>query len=132
MPRLFFIRFVTAERHPPYGHRTGVFQAAYRLARCDQTAPDVRRQLEDTLSWFRTNLPVPDRFTASRDPAAVESCVSWLRADAVDHLHRLREVVTLLDREGIATEELRTARPGYVVYEDNVQVVALPFKDTPA
>ncbi len=28
MPRPVFIRFVTADRHPPYGHRTGVFQSA--------------------------------------------------------------------------------------------------------
>ncbi|MDP3854060.1 hypothetical protein [Phenylobacterium sp.] len=37
----------------------------------------------------------------------------------------------LLEQHGIWGEVLRTARPGYVVYEDDHQVLAYPFADTP-
>jgi hypothetical protein len=39
--------------------------------------------------------------------------------------------VKLVESAGIEIEELRTTRPGYLVYEDRHQVVALPFTDTP-
>lgn len=32
---------------------------------------------------------------------------------------------------GHATAELRSERVGYVVYEDEIQVIAEPFRDTP-
>ena len=41
---------------------------------------------------------------------------------------RLAEVVR---RCGHAVTELRTLRPGYIVYEDELQVIAEPFRDTP-
>jgi hypothetical protein len=41
-------------------------------------------------------------------------------------------MAALLERCGIPTEMLRTWRPGYVVYEDAYQVVAVPFRDTRA
>jgi hypothetical protein len=48
----------------------------------------------------------------------------------------LGELRALLDwfdenQAGLATHELTTTRPGYVVWEDKHQVVALPFADTP-
>jgi hypothetical protein len=39
----------------------------------------------------------------------------------------MRELVALLEHKAIALEELRTERPGYVVYEDEFQVAAMPF-----
>ena len=41
-------------------------------------------------------------------------------------------MVLILEKHGIVVEMLETERPGYVVYEDDVQVVAEPFSDTRA
>jgi hypothetical protein len=40
------------------------------------------------------------------------------------------ESTHLLERHGVRTEVLRTDRPGYVVYEDEYQVAAIPFRGT--
>ena len=41
-------------------------------------------------------------------------------------------MAAILGEHGIVVETLETERPGYVVYEDDVQVVAEPFSDTGA
>ncbi|MEO0980041.1 MAG: hypothetical protein AAFY24_22445 [Pseudomonadota bacterium] len=41
------------------------------------------------------------------------------------------ELVHLLRDNGQVTEVIRTDRVGYIVYEDDVQIVAEPFADTP-
>jgi hypothetical protein len=125
------LRFVTQNRHPPYGHRSGVLQAAYRLRRQNALAESDRIELQNLLDWFKESLAIPARFTASRYPRAQETAISWVRASAHEHVARLRRLSEIVRSSGIAVEELRTKRPGYVVYEDEHRVVALPFADTP-
>jgi hypothetical protein len=43
----------------------------------------------------------------------------------------MREFQRILGAYGIAVETIRTRRPGYVVYEDEFQIAAYPFSDTP-
>ncbi|MER8880819.1 hypothetical protein [Mesorhizobium sp. M0684] len=74
----------------------------------------------------------PTRFSASRHPRAQETAISWVKASADEHVRRLRLLVALVEEAGrIRIDELRTKRPGYIVFEDDHQVVALPFADTP-
>jgi hypothetical protein len=40
-----------------------------------------------------------------------------------------RELVAILEAHDIRTEMITSDRPGYVVYEDQYQVVAEPFRD---
>lgn len=40
----------------------------------------------------------------------------------------MTELVALLELKDLAVEELRTDRPGYVVYEDAHQVAAIAFE----
>ena len=125
------IRFVTARRHPPYGHRTGLFQIAYAMRREEVLDGTVQEELRALLRWFEENLARPERFTRSRYPRAQNTAVCWIRAGAHEHLRRLRQLAALLEAIDIPIAELRTGRPGYVVYRDAAQVVALPFADTP-
>jgi hypothetical protein len=41
----------------------------------------------------------------------------------------MRNLVALLEHRGVVVEELRTLRPGYVVYEDEFHVATIPFAD---
>ncbi len=125
------IRFVTHNRHPPYGHRTGVFDAAYELWHQQTLAAADHAELRALLDWFKDHLAKPERLTASRHPRATETAISWMRASAHEHLSRVRRLAALVETGGLRVEELRTRRPGYTVYEDEQQVVALPFADTP-
>jgi hypothetical protein len=131
MPTETVIRFVTEWRHEPYGHRTGVFRAAYRLWR-GSTLPEAERsELRVLLDWFNGNLAKPDRLAMSRRAHGPETALSWIRACANQHVVRLRRMAIIVGEAGIAIDELHTTRPGYVVYRDAYQLVALPFADTP-
>jgi hypothetical protein len=76
--------------------------------------------------------PRLDGFPQQRNrPTATDFLKAWICASAHDWLTRLRELVVILEEAGIAVDELRTTRPGYILYADAHQVVALPVADTP-
>ncbi|MBA4224184.1 MAG: hypothetical protein C0458_25935 [Methylobacterium sp.] len=126
------IRFVTDFTHPPFGHRSGIFRIAYQLRReLPMSSPGIG-ELEELLAWFDGNLAKPDRFSTSRHPRAKETAISWVKASADEHVRRLRRLALLVEEVAhLRVNELRTERPGYVVFEDDHQLVALPFADTP-
>lgn len=68
--------------------------------------------------------PEMESTTLSRAPP-------WSTSSAQEHLIHLRRLAALTEVGGTVVDESRTTRPGYVVYEDAHQVVALPFADTP-
>jgi hypothetical protein len=131
MPNADLLRFVTRNRHPPYGHRSGIIQAAYKLWREGTLPPEKRTDIRAILDWFNEHLDAPERLSTSRYPRAQATAVSWIRSSALEHVKNLRRLVALIEAEGISVDELRTTQPGYVVHEDAHQVVALPFSDTP-
>ncbi|MBB6468260.1 hypothetical protein [Aminobacter carboxidus] len=127
-----FLRFVTHATHEPFGHRSGLFKVAYALRRDLTPAAPFAVDLTKQLSWFEANMAVPTRFSKSRHPRAQETALSWVKANADEHIRRLRLLVALVEEVGqVNIVELRTTRPGYVVFEDDHQVIAQPFADTP-
>jgi hypothetical protein len=125
------IRLVTDDRHPPYGHRSGIVSASYALWRAKTLAVDEHEELRNILDWFNEHLARPRRLSVSRRPHAESTAISWLRTSASEHLNRIRRLGALVESTGAVVYEIHTDRPGYVVYEDAHQVVALPFADTP-
>jgi hypothetical protein len=77
-------------------------------------------------------LEVPTRFTASKPPfyRKKNKAISWFKDTAHEHLARVRELVAILEHHGISVRMLKTNRVGYIVYEDEFQIVAEPFADT--
>ena len=41
----------------------------------------------------------------------------------------MRELAAILEENGYAVSQITSKRPGYVVFEDDRQVVAEPFRD---
>ena len=82
-----------------------------------------------TRQWFNDNLEKPTRFTASKPPfyRKPNKARSWFKNNAKDHLAHIRDLVAILQNHGIAVRMLKTDRVGYVVYEDEFQIVAEPF-----
>jgi hypothetical protein len=127
-----FLRFVTHSTHRPFGHRSGVFKVAYALRRELPPAASCAVELTEQLSWFEVNMEEPSQFSASHHPHAQDTALSWVKASADEHVRRLRLLINLVEEAGdLEIDELRTKRPGYIVFEDSHQVVALPFADTP-
>jgi hypothetical protein len=126
------VRFVTPEIHEESHHATGVFQAAYGLLREGKLFEHEVTQVRETLDWFSENLEKPARFTKSKPPyyRKKQRAISWFRSSATKHLSKLRELVTVLENHQIPVRIIKTTRPGYIVYEDEIQVVSEPFRDT--
>ena len=128
-----FLRFVVGEVNEDSNVRSGVLGAAYDLYDGNALPAGDRRALGRLLAWFENHLATPTRVNRTRSKGYYRRApkgISWLRDTATDHIHKMREVAAILERHGYTVEMLKEARPGYVVYEDELQVVAEPFADS--
>jgi hypothetical protein len=66
------------------------------------------------------------RFVHSRKTKAI----SWFKDSGVEHIAKLRDIIAILENHGITVRIITTDRPGYVVYEDEHQIVVEPFSDS--
>lgn len=84
----------------------------------------VRRQnAHGNLAYTDPSTVVADCF----DPVLNPGARSWFKDDASELLQMSHRYTRLLDKYEVPWVELRTQRPGRIVYEDAVQVVAVPY-----
>jgi hypothetical protein len=125
-----YLRFVVPDIDEDSGMELGVFHAVRnlreegKLYRYEEEQHDLIRQ------WFNENLEKPTRFTASKPPfyRKPNKAVSWFKDSANEHLNYVRELVAILQNHGVIVQLVKTERVGYVVYEDEYQIVAEPFR----
>ena len=127
---IVFIRFVVDDIDRSSGKRSGIFQAAYALRDSGRLPEYDEARLAAALRWFAWNLDKPTRLTRSRRPHREAKAICWFKRDAAAHLGRVREMRDILDVYGVAVDMLTSRRPGYIVYEDDVQIAAYPFVET--
>jgi hypothetical protein len=125
-----YVRFVTTRIDKSSGRRQGIFQAAAELADADELCDDEREEFEALGEWFSEHLEKPDRFSRSPKSNAAPLAISWFKATAAEHVRRVRSICRILSEHGIHTEMITSARPGYIVFEDEHQVTAVPFAET--
>ncbi|MEZ6030687.1 MAG: hypothetical protein R3C46_13170 [Hyphomonadaceae bacterium] len=129
-----FLRFVQQRTNEDSGVREGLFRAAYALSRDSSLPFGDRVELTGLLEWFERNLTTPDRFNRTTSKGYYRRAtrgIAWLKPSASEHIAQMHVLAALLDRNGYATEMIKSERPGYVVYEDDAQIIAEPFRDTP-
>lgn len=119
-----YVRFVVGRKDEDSHVEQGIFQAvAQALERQNITGSDAEGLIE-VREWFSDNLERPSSF--GRDNLRLGIC--WFKADATEHISRIWEMVHILERNGIYVKKIRTDKPGYVIYEDEWQLVAEPFR----
>jgi hypothetical protein len=128
--RQSYVRFVTAIVDEYSGRRQGLFQAAGDLEDGKELRADEVAELRSVREWFNENLDKPLRFSRSRKSGAASKAISWFKSSAVEHVRRMHAICRILEEHGIQTEMITTARPGYIVFEDEFQVAAEPFAET--
>ena len=128
--RQSYVRFVTAIVDEYSGRRQGLFQAAGDLEDGKELRADEVAELRAIRAWFNENLEKPLRFSRSRRPGASAKAISWFKSSAVEHVSRMHAICRTLEEHGIQTEMITTARPGYIVFEDEFQIAAEPFAET--
>lgn len=131
MSAAMFHRFVVDEVDPDSGRRMGLFQIAYRLERENLWTANDRQAFIDLEHWFSDHLQTPATFALGKKPHAKGRAVSWFRATARTHLDQAWRLARLVGRYRSDVTTIRTERPGYVVFQDDAQVIAYPFADTP-
>jgi hypothetical protein len=125
-----YVRFVTTRIDKDSGRRQGIFQAASDLVDLNELNDDERRELQILRKWFSEHLQEPDRFSRSSKSNASPVAISWFKASAAEHVRRVRSICSILNEHGIHTEMITSARRGYIVFEDEHQVAAVPFAET--
>lgn len=116
------------ERDTRTGQPTGLLTLAYELLRQDALRSGDEEALREHLHWLERHVPIPDRYSRNRNASHKETHgLSWMKATAAEAVAKLHAVAEILRRYGHPAEMVRSTRPGYVVYEDDFQVVAEPF-----
>ena len=126
-----YLRFVVADIDEDSERALGVFHAVWNLRDAGKLYPHDEEQHDSIRWWFDDNLEKPTRFTASKPPfyRKKSKAISWFKDSATEHLARVRELVAILETYGVPVRMLKARQVGYVVYEDEHQVVAEPFAD---
>jgi hypothetical protein len=126
-----YLRFAIDKRDEDSGRGLGIFHAAGELRDHGQLEDWERDALWNIRDWFNQHLEKPDRFTAAKPPfyRKQSKAIAWFKDTATEHIAYIREMVTILERHGIVVNTHRAERVGYVVYEDEFQIVAEPFSD---
>lgn len=125
-----YVRFVIFDLDKYSGRRQGVLQAAAAL-RDSNTLTDYERDvLLELKDWFNQHLRAPDRFSRRRHNSAHPAAISWFKDSATEYVSRMHALYRILAEHGIRTHMITSDRPGYIVYEDEHQVAAVPFAET--
>lgn len=126
-----YLRFVVTEIDADSERALGVFHAVRYLRDSGKLYPYEEDQHDLVRWWFNENLEWPTRFTTAKAPfyRRKNRALSWFKDTAVEHLARIRELIAILENHGVHVRTLKAKRVGYVVYEDEHQIVAEPFAD---
>lgn len=119
-----FVRFVIDRKDEDSHVAQGIFQAAARALEWQNIKGSDADRLNELRGWFSENLEKPNSF--GRNKLRLGIC--WFKASSTEHISRIYEMVQVLERNGIGVKKIKTDKPGYVVYEDEWQLVAEPFR----
>ena len=123
-----FIRFVSGDIHANSHVEVGLFCAAYKL-RYEGDLPEYELNvLLDLLGWFNVNLESPFEFRLRKSWRS-DRAVCWFKSSAHEYLAKARDMVALLENNGVYIRTIKSERAGYLLYEDEAQVLAQPFAD---
>lgn len=124
------MEFVRFESPTPNGRgaHIGIFGLANGLAHRDLLSSQDREWLATSNAWGDT---------AYADPATVDATIfdktvhplatCWFKSTAEHLLVQVSGYLDLLDRYDVKWRERRATDPGRPIYEDQVQVVVLPY-----
>lgn len=117
-----FMRFVIPQIHEDSRRPKGVFAAAHELLESGDLGTDELKDVREVLAWFNQNLPHPPEFFA------VSKAIFWFKSDATESINRIWSLVNLLRLHGYFVEVQKYRELGNIVYEDDLQVAAIPSR----
>jgi len=71
---------------------------------------------------------VPTKFSKNRNDSHKENIsTSWFKDSATEIISKIREIQLILENNEIFVEVQQSKKPGYIIYEDEFQIVVDPF-----
>ena len=119
-----YIRFVVGHRDEDSHVEQGIFQAVARALEWETITGSDADELNNLRWWFSENLEKPTSFGRGR----LSLGICWFKLAATEHIDRIWRMIRILEQHGIYVKKIKTDKPGYVVYEDDWQLVAEPFR----
>ncbi|MCL6283047.1 hypothetical protein M3P21_05820 [Ruegeria sp. 2012CJ41-6] len=113
--------------------REGFFQAASEVVNNPLADALIVARIDMLREWFADHLEVPNRFSRSSSKGYYlreTRGLSWFKPTAIEHISKAFELKSILEESGYAIDVLKENRIGYVVYEDEHQIIAEPFAET--
>lgn len=123
-----FIRFVSGEIDEDSLVSAGLFTAAFDLLYDPRLPDDEYYPLRELMDWFNEHLKGPYNYRL-RAPSRAPRAICWFKPTAREHLSRAWEMAWILERNDVFIRTIKAARTGYVLYEDEAQILAEPFAD---
>jgi hypothetical protein len=124
LERREYIRFVIGRKDEDSHVEQGIFQAAAQALEWRTITGSDADELNELRMWFNESLEKPTSF--GRDTLRLGIC--WFKTGSTEHMARIWEMVRILERNGIYVKKIRTDRPGYLIFEDEWQLVAEPSR----
>jgi hypothetical protein len=120
-----YVRFTIPSHteRTPTGAATGIFHAAWELTEDDRFEDWAYTMLDDEYQWFADHMPVPKELRLGR-------AICWFRPEAREAISHAWQMAKLVESVGVPVRVYRKVRPGTIVYEDDFQVAALPWRTT--
>ena len=125
-----FLRFISTEIDEDSQVSMGLFCAAEKLIDEVGLHEYEYEALMECVDWFGRHLRNPFRYRLDRERRrwAYQS-ICWFRSTAHEHLRHAWELVQILEERDIIMRMIKTEVPGYIIYEDEAQVLAYPYSD---
>lgn len=118
-----FTRFITNRVDRDSNRQQGLIATIEDLQASNRLTPNEDIEATTVLKWLFKHLPMPNR-------KVPKHAVFWFKKGNEDLIAKFLELASISRRHGHPVQEIKTDRPGYVIYEDKYQVGAVPFKDT--
>ena len=123
-----FIRFVSGEIDEDSLVSVGLFTAACDLVYDPALPDDEYYPLRELMDWFNQHLKGPYDYRL-RTPRRARRAICWFKPTAREHLSRAWQMAWILERNDVFIRTIKVERTGYVLYEDDAQILAEPFAD---
>jgi hypothetical protein len=120
-----FIRFICGEIDERSHRSAGLFCAVTQLKETCYMPKYELEAVDEIVLWFERHLASP--FDHLREYPHYEMAVCWFKSTAHEHLAKAWELVTILERNDILIWTIKSHSTGYVYYEDNFQIFAIPY-----
>ncbi|WP_035749400.1 hypothetical protein [Glycomyces sp. NRRL B-16210] len=123
---IHYVRFQAVQRNQR-GHFTGVFGLVNTLAKEGKLTEEQESFRRRNNDWYNEAYPDP----STVDPTVYDhevnpGAAAWFKSSATHLIERVPAYLEILTAHGVECRTVRSADPGRVVYEDEVQIVVVP------